>query len=98
VGFFSLDPPPLPVYVFISFPQICYARRKLCYQPAVFYSAVQTTYDIFAVTTCDMAEGVTGTSAQVPFLSNENGLTAIEGDMVSGTPSTNSTKCQSNHH
>jgi len=49
--------------------------------------------DIFPVTNCFDSEGVTGTNSQVPFLGNENGLTAIENDMLQGTSETGSTKC-----
>ena len=55
--------------------------------------------DIFPVTNCFDSEGVTGSNSNVPAEANQNGLTAIEGDMLSGSSAygfPNSTKCTLN--
>jgi hypothetical protein len=56
-------------------------------QGQLFYSQVNAAgpppnFKVYPVTTCDDAEGVSGTDAQVPGLGNENGLTAISNDMA----------------
>jgi hypothetical protein len=54
----------------------------------LFYSQVTTPFTVYPVTTCDDAEGVSGTDAQVPGLGNENGFTAISNDMATNSSQT----------
>ena len=66
----------------------------------LFYTAVANAgpptqpFTVYPVTTCDDAEGVSGTHAQVPGINNENGLTAISNDMATNLSQT--VRCKKN--
>jgi len=64
-----------------------YCMNNSSSQGQLFYTQVAAAgttqpFTIDPVTTCDTAEGVSGSDATVPGLQNENGFTAISNDMV----------------
>ena len=75
-------------------PGLQYCMNNSSSQGQLFYTAVANAgppvqpFEVYPVTTCDDAEGVSGTDAQVPGLGNENGLTAISNDMATNSSQT----------